>query len=441
MQINFLENEKGKSQKNKTEAQKEELKFSKPQTNGSSILAPLPKKEEPSFFKKIFNYFRKDFQPAKAKLNTSDISHSRAEILDFINKEKQAPANPIKQPPHPKHTLDFQKLKHEKNKSEEKPILEKEKKETPKKKNGSFWKKLFSKPKTSLPETPKIESVKPIKTDFSHTKFSSDLKPQDKKPRPDKVSFRSLFSFSPKKDNKDDKKDVHQKTNPATKNLDDIKRVEKAPAPKIEKPEKQAEPKISEIENPDVLESNLIKGGDDADFDWGRNISFSLLSVILASAILGFSYWGLNIWGDKKIQESKASTEEAEKIRVELKQVKERAGEAMKFRDQVKLVNTMLDNHVYWTNFFKFLEDNTLSQVYYTGGFSGDISGQYRFSALTDSYGLIEAQVEQFVLQSEVLSAGANAGELVVDRETGSSSVKFELDLNLKPSVFQEEHE
>lgn len=202
------------------------------------------------------------------------------------------------------------------------------------------------------------------------------------------------------------------------------------------KKEAPKQKKITTIKNPEFLKSNLLKTEKEAGVNWSRNVAFLAISFVLAFLLLGSIYWYLSLWGEKKSQEAMIATEEIKKISEEVKAMKDQANKALELKNKIELVNTMLDQHIHWSNFFNFLEDNTLQNVYYSGNFRGNVSGQYVLSANTKSYDLIEAQVGQLLSTPYVLAAGTKKGELIIDRRTEESFVKFDLNLTIDPVIF-----
>lgn len=58
-------------------------------------------------------------------------------------------------------------------------------------------------------------------------------------------------------------------------------------------------------------------------------------------------------------------------------------------------IQELLNEHVYWTNWFTFLEHYTLPNVYYTE-FSGNSGGSISLSAVTDTYESVTQQINAF---------------------------------------------
>lgn len=187
-----------------------------------------------------------------------------------------------------------------------------------------------------------------------------------------------------------------------------------------------------------ALETNLIKDEIIVFFDWKKG-AISLSICILSVALTLGAVYGLLSWqASEKEKESQVSAQRFVEIDKEIKTMEKEVGEAIIFKKKLSLVNSILSQHIYWTNFFEFLEKNTLANVYYLG-FTGDNKGKYSLSVNAKDFSSIEAQVKKFLEDKRVFEAsvsqaavsttgGKTAGE--------SASVSFELRLAIDPSIF-----
>jgi hypothetical protein len=214
--------------------------------------------------------------------------------------------------------------------------------------------------------------------------------------------------------------------------------IKKEKEKKKEEEEREEEKKQ---EGQNVLGTNLIKGEIVSFFDWKENIANLTMMVVLACFIVGGVYVGLNWWGEKKRRESRVFMEEVEEFARQITEEERGIGEIKKFQTGLKLVTAVLDNHIYWTNFFKFLEENTLADVYFTD-FSGDKSGKYKLPARAKDFNAIAVQIETLKANSQVLSAKTGGGKIgaVPDKSGGKNAsrvVEFELELSVNPEIFK----
>ena len=98
----------------------------------------------------------------------------------------------------------------------------------------------------------------------------------------------------------------------------------------------------------------------------------------------------------------------------------------------------MLDQHVYWTNFFKLLEENTLADVYYSG-FSGDNKGEYELMASGKHFSIIQAQVERFLSSEYVSSVSVDQASISAagkEKASADGEIAFGLELVVDPAIF-----
>jgi hypothetical protein len=183
-----------------------------------------------------------------------------------------------------------------------------------------------------------------------------------------------------------------------------------------------------------VLEVNLVKGEIVKFFDWQRGILLLLVSVFASAAVISLAYWGISSWGSSK-QNTQNSTylQDYYKVNKEIKDLEPQMNEVMKFKARLDSVNFLLARHIYWTNFFNFLEDNTLSNVYFSN-FTGDINGSYVLSATTDSLDAIDAQIKKLLVNSDIMKTRVDSASVI--GESGKPIVSFSLSFALAPKIF-----
>ena len=114
----------------------------------------------------------------------------------------------------------------------------------------------------------------------------------------------------------------------------------------------------------------------------------------------------------------------------------------------------MLANHVYWSSFFQLIEEVTIKDIYYTGGFSGTTDGLYTLKARTDSYESMKNQLIVFSQDERILSArttevdeyeekeeqtngGADGEETQTVAEViKESGIEFTVEIEIDPEIF-----
>jgi hypothetical protein len=183
-----------------------------------------------------------------------------------------------------------------------------------------------------------------------------------------------------------------------------------------------------------VLEVNLVRGEIVKYFDWQKAILTLLILVFASLTALSLAYWGISWWGaSRQSSQSAAYLSDYFKVSREIKELEPQVNDVLKFKARLDLADFLLARHIYWNNFFTFLEENTLSNVYFSG-FSGDIGGSYNLSATADSLDAIDAQIKKFLANSYIKQASVSAGS--VSGGEGKVVVSFSLSFSLNPEIF-----
>lgn len=194
-------------------------------------------------------------------------------------------------------------------------------------------------------------------------------------------------------------------------------------------------------QNPKVLEVNLIKDESRVDFEINKKISNTLFVLVMVSLFVAEIYLGLNWWSDYETERVQLAENKFNQISKEIKSLRSESEQISILKKRIDSVEELLDNHVYWTSFFSWLEDNTLSSVNYLG-FKGDSNGSYALKASTNNFRDISWQVRALLEDSAVLSVSVDSGK--VERpdnedsaQASAEEVQFELDFRVKPQVFK----
>ena len=201
--------------------------------------------------------------------------------------------------------------------------------------------------------------------------------------------------------------------------------------------------------NPSVLEVNLIKDEMAVDFEWNKRIFSLLLALFVSALFVTEIYLGLDWWQKEEEKKAVNLQNNYERVSREVQNTKAKAEEVMVFKDKLGVVQKMMDNHVYWTNFFSWLEKNTFNSVSYDGSFSGDISGSYALAATAKTYSDISWQTRHFKNDKYVINASVSSGSMGDGKEekegeaqedeakvAEEEKVSFSLDLEVKPEIF-----
>ena len=199
---------------------------------------------------------------------------------------------------------------------------------------------------------------------------------------------------------------------------------------------KQEETKKNIDQNPKILEVNLIRGEVKISFDWNKNISILLVVLLITGAFLTEIYYGLDWWGQQEVAKAQVLKDSIDKVNIDISKIKSKADEALTYKDKSVEVSYLLSNHVYWSNFFNWLEKNTLSTVQFDG-FSGKTDGIYNFGAKALSYAEASWQVKAFLNDPFVKKVEVTQVSSTASKEKGSGSgVSFGIHLEVDPKIF-----
>lgn len=209
---------------------------------------------------------------------------------------------------------------------------------------------------------------------------------------------------------------------------------------KIKKNKKTAIANSDSSQNPKILEVNLIKNEMRVDFDWNQHLSTLLFAVIVTALFVAEIYFGLNWWTNYENERVLTSEAKFNQVSADIRSYKTKSDEILAFKERVDAANSLLDNHIYWTNFLNWLEKNTLSTVTYSG-FSGKSDGIYDLSASTNAFREVSWQTRAFLADPAVVSvkvdeASMQAGDDATE-DAGMAKVNFNLSLEVDPKLFK----
>lgn len=172
-------------------------------------------------------------------------------------------------------------------------------------------------------------------------------------------------------------------------------------------------------------------------------IIFCLIVALMYTAIYIYKRTIINRVTDLNIQ--------IEEVNKEISKISTVKKEVEQINNAINDVDSILDTHVYWSQFFEFLEENTISDVYYTS-FNGTISGNIVLNAIGRNFKNVSQQIEvfkqadEYVKDVQVDSAQkvqigitrANAEELEDGEEEMEmhDAVSFNITLIVLPDIF-----
>lgn len=194
------------------------------------------------------------------------------------------------------------------------------------------------------------------------------------------------------------------------------------------------------VQNPKILDVNLIKDEVKVVFDWNKNLIILLLALVLAASFIAEIYFGLTWWEKQEIEKSQALNEQVLAVGRELNQLKSQNSEVLTFKEKSALAGQLMTEHVYWSNFFSWLEKNTLSSVSYRS-FSGDLLGKYSLSASAGDFADVSWQAKAFLKDPLVkkvdISSASFSGDQKEIGQLSGTKVDFSLSLEINPDIFK----
>ncbi len=209
----------------------------------------------------------------------------------------------------------------------------------------------------------------------------------------------------------------------------DTEKEEKNKDDKLEKKD------VKKWEQVDTLNTNLIKGQIYINFDWQRNVIYLVIGVLFSSIILSGAYFSTSYIYESQDNNTKEYAEEIKEIKIKIVEAEKEIKKIKSFGAKIKLVKETLDKHIYWTDFFDFMEKNTLPNVYFAD-FSGSTDGVYNLSATTKDFDTLYAQILHLKNNANVLEVKTESGNRAIDSETDESEVSFSLNIKLNSNIF-----
>jgi len=196
--------------------------------------------------------------------------------------------------------------------------------------------------------------------------------------------------------------------------------------------------------NPKILEVNLIKDEVGIEFEWGRHLLPFFLALIFSTLLVAEIYYGLDWWQKQEEQKTITLNDEYKIVSRQISNINAKSNDVIIFKDKLQITKKLADSHVYWTDFFDWLEKSTLNSISY-GGFSGDLTGKYSLSATAKTFSDISWQVKAFKDNKFIDSVRVDSGSSGRADEkapvSSNNAVSFSLDLKVKKDIFYRQNQ
>lgn len=160
--------------------------------------------------------------------------------------------------------------------------------------------------------------------------------------------------------------------------------------------------------------------------------------LILAEAVIIIpGYFLFNRFLESRQAEVKKITDQIQIIQKEVESYSQENKEAFQAQKRFDVLSSLIDQHVYWTIFFRFLEDKTLPEIFYT---SATVDGN-RITLVGRAPSFL-AVAKQFLIfnQAPELLQRSITGLNLIDQDAPGGRVKlvgFDLNLAIKPDLLK----
>lgn len=170
--------------------------------------------------------------------------------------------------------------------------------------------------------------------------------------------------------------------------------------------------------------------------DMGRRILLAVLVLVLETVILGTAYFFVIRTEGTRAEERMRLEEELKKVQADVAEAEKDAKDVVAFTSQTKAVSGLLDSHIYWTTFFRYLEDVTRPTVRYLN-FIGDVQkGVVTVDAMGDSYRDVAEQIVLMREQPLIEEVRTTQAAAAVNGAGEVSGVSFSMILKLAPELW-----
>jgi|GEM_PF-1772393 len=187
---------------------------------------------------------------------------------------------------------------------------------------------------------------------------------------------------------------------------------------------------------PDTLKTNLIEGEVSTFFSWKESLNYIYVFFGLAAIGIGLSYAGFYFLAkNKEVVRLETNSAAVARLEAEKKTLETAMEKSEKLGRKAELADELLKKHVYWTNFFKFIEEVTLPEVGYGETFSGSTDGEYSLAAKTKNFVIMAEQIKQFRANPKIDKVDYSG----VQPSLAVKGVNFNLNLKIKPEIFYDE--
>lgn len=180
--------------------------------------------------------------------------------------------------------------------------------------------------------------------------------------------------------------------------------------------------------------TNLMRGQEFQFFDWKR-ASVVMGGVAVAAVAVA---WGARWLVQRSVppKPTGGATAQLQERREELAGLQEKVAAFSQLRSQAQRAQALLANHVYWSNFFSYLEGKTIPGVWYEK-FNGETNSDYSLEAHARDFDTFVQQLHIWKDASDQYARYFSVSEVALEaNDEGATSVNFSVKFAVKPAVF-----
>ncbi len=171
---------------------------------------------------------------------------------------------------------------------------------------------------------------------------------------------------------------------------------------------------------------------------WSQIKNLLIISFVLSVVIVALFYIGL-MWKERKIvHEKQLAIQSISDLEEEILSFQAKNQEINDLANDIKTINAILNQHIYWSNFFTLLERHTAQEVYYQGLTAGN-NGALTLHAIGPNFDAVARQLKAFQspeAKELAISVSVTTASLVEAGDGEEPVVSFDINFILNPNLF-----
>lgn len=216
------------------------------------------------------------------------------------------------------------------------------------------------------------------------------------------------------------------------------KAPEKAPVKLKKLPEEKKKKEDEEKKAEGIRGVNLLPEEFSTKVDFrGRGILLGL-TVGATVVLVGLLYGGLLLYESGIANRTREATDTRRAIEAEIEALGTEQDASIAFEAKLTLAEALLDQHVYWTKFFRLLEEYTVEDVYFNGSLLLSAPGHFTLAATGRDYASVARQLLSFrrAIENGELLSNVEITDASQSQDTnGVTATTFTVELDLLPNV------